>query len=842
MMATKPKLRSELWVMLILFTAAASAQAQLLMSDSFDVGNTYGTGPVGWGLIVPSGTQISIVTSAVTAVSSPPFCVQLTDNSKTSRPQMYQNFLSATAGLVTASFQIPGLSSAPAYLDAYTTNGTFLGAIAFDSTGLMGYSTDGTTIVDSAVPWTTGVWQSVTLEWLGDGTFNGYLGTVQFAQRVSLATSAFPSRVLVAVGTNAGTNETAFVDNVQVVSTPPLRSDNFDTGNTLSNSPVNWVITIPLGTNIRVVDQSVQAPLSSPYCVQFSNSSAASPQMYSNFMASAVGRCFFSALVPSTNQAPFYMHVRDTNGNFLAAISLGEDGKMAYNATPGGSGPFTESSLFWVTNTWQAVRVDWFTNGTFNAYLGSNQFAASVPFSTNTLPGRVLFRLAAASESNRLAYLDNVLVNRALYPGTANYTNNGTWLGYAYLGTQAYWTNTAQLAFQMKNNYRVPYWFINVGSLASGGTLEGSVSGVVNFLSKLKTWENQQGYQFKVFAWLNANSATVDVTNSGVVSNMVNECRKLVSTSVPGSYVAGSTRVFDGIQLDLEPAGANAGLFTGLVGFFDQVRAAFSALGVTNKLMSFTSPSFDTAGTSVWDWTPDNYYAMAGHLDLLCAMTYDTGYTSGSTYQNWIRDQTTNILHSVSGKYWNNDAQHPAPTNGVQVMIGFPAFPNSANHTNSAENIFYASAGVTAALTNLQVLGDFSTNYFLGAAVYLQADGTGNDGYASYASDWWMFGQYWLNTWNNFAPAAAITNPLSLFQLLGVAAQGSDVLLTWQTIGGKTNVVQTADGSLPNFDGNFADISTPIVGSGTSAATTNYLDAGALTNFPARYYRIRLVP
>src|SRR3984885_6242134 len=256
--------------------------------------------------------------------------------------------------------------------------------------------------------------------------------------------------------------------------------------------------------------------------------------MYTNFTGMADGRAFYSVLIPSTNQAPFDMHLRDTNGNFLAAIRLGENGSMAYNDTPGGNGPFTATSIPWTTNAWQTIRVDWFSNYTFSAYLGPTQIVANAPFSTNTIPARVLFRLADSTSTNCLAYLDNVLITHAAFPGSANHTNNATWLGYAYLSTQSYWSQVPQLAFQMKNNYRVGYWFLNVGSLGTNGVLQGTVANVTNFLDTLKIWETQQGYQFKVFAWINGDmpytggpAGGVNVNLPAVSSNIVMEAEKL---------------------------------------------------------------------------------------------------------------------------------------------------------------------------------------------------------------------------------------------------------------------------------------------------------------------------
>jgi hypothetical protein len=78
--------------------------------------------------------------------------------------------------------------------------------------------------------------------------------------------------------------------------------------------------------------------------------------------------------------------------------------------------------------------------------------------------------------------------------------------------------------------------------------------------------------------------------------------------------------------------------------------------------------------------------------------------------------------------------------------------------------------------------------------------------------------------------------PSGAFHITSVTTQGHDSLVTWQTVGGATNVVQASAG--PN---NFIDISPIIVGSGDDLTTTNYLDIGGATNFPPRSYRVRLV-
>ena len=761
---------------LAFFAVAVSASAQLLMSDNFDeVGNTNGGAPAGWTLSLPTSTQATIVNSSVTTPESAPYCVELVDNSASSRPEIYQTFRSESNGVAMASCKVNSDGVAPAYFDLKTSSGTFLAALILDSNGLVGYDNTGSGTVDTSIPWAPGVWQKLQFEWFADGTFNAYVGGTQFVQRASFAAAAVPSRISLLAGTTSGTGRTMFADDVQAVVAATLLADNFDTNETIGSSPSGWVVTTPADTSNLVVNATVQTPLSSPNCVEFSDSGASSgPQMYTNFTGMADGRLFYSALIPSTNQAPFDMHLRDTNGNFLAAIRLGENGNISYNDTPGGNGPFTATSVPWTTNIWQTIRVDWFSNYTFSVYLGPTQIVANAPFSTNTIPARVLFRLADSTSTSCLAYLDNVLVRHTAFPGAANHTNNATWLGYAYVDTQSYWSQVPQLAFQMKTNYQVAYWFLNVGSLGTNGVLQGSVSGVTNFLNTLKIWENQQGYQFKVFAWINGDmpysggpAGGVNVNLPSVASNIVMEAEKLVSTNVAGSYIAKSTRAFDGVQLDLEPAGPNGSdtQFFNIVQMIINIKSAFRTLGVGNKLTSFTCPTYTTSSTNnnVWNWPPMYFYTMGTNIDSLVAMTYDTGFTSGPQYQSWIQDQTTNILKMVSGRYWNNDSLHPVPTNGVEVMTGFPAFPNSSNHTNTAENISFAAPGVQAGISNLQSRGDLSTNYFQGAAVYLQSDGTGSDGYAGYDTDWWWFGQYWLNTWADLgAPANLFVSPPSL--------------------------------------------------------------------------------
>ena len=95
-----------------------------------------------------------------------------------------------------------------------------------------------------------------------------------------------------------------------------------------------------------------------------------------------------------------------------------------------------------------------------------------------------------------------------------------------------------------------------------------------------------------------------------------------------------------------------------------------------------------------------------------------------------------------------------------------------------------------------------------------------------------------LSNLQEFLLGTSPTDSSSPFHVTAITLQGSDVLITWMTASGMTNAVE----SRPNFGGSYSNISGNIVITGAGVTTTNYLDAGAATNNPARYYRVRLAP
>lgn len=97
---------------------------------------------------------------------------------------------------------------------------------------------------------------------------------------------------------------------------------------------------------------------------------------------------------------------------------------------------------------------------------------------------------------------------------------------------------------------------------------------------------------------------------------------------------------------------------------------------------------------------------------------------------------------------------------------------------------------------------------------------------------------------NNCGAWYACLTPIGDFRITAIAAASDDLLLTWNTYGGITNAVQVNPGDAKaNYNtNNFADLGALIVIPGTGPTVTNYIEVGGATNYPTRYYRVRLVP
>ncbi len=89
----------------------------------------------------------------------------------------------------------------------------------------------------------------------------------------------------------------------------------------------------------------------------------------------------------------------------------------------------------------------------------------------------------------------------------------------------------------------------------------------------------------------------------------------------------------------------------------------------------------------------------------------------------------------------------------------------------------------------------------------------------------------------NLAEYQAGTDPTncdSALRIISILPSGPDIVVAWQTAPGKTNALQASLSPT-----NYADI---FLVTNTTGPVTNYLDAGAVTSAPTRFYRVRVAP
>lgn len=90
------------------------------------------------------------------------------------------------------------------------------------------------------------------------------------------------------------------------------------------------------------------------------------------------------------------------------------------------------------------------------------------------------------------------------------------------------------------------------------------------------------------------------------------------------------------------------------------------------------------------------------------------------------------------------------------------------------------------------------------------------------------------------------TNPNNADSVLRVTAitrEADNLRVAWQTVGGRTNILQFTLGSGGgNFSNNFLDLPPALIITGSGETITNRLIIGGATNDPAAYIRVRVVP
>jgi len=223
----------------------------------------------------------------------------------------------------------------------------------------------------------------------------------------------------------------------------------------------------------------------------------------------------------------------------------------------------------------------------------------------------------------------------------------------------------------------------------------------------------------------------------------------------------------------------------------------------------------------------------AGYLYDQTVVAYANGIAPGQKLQMYWFPSLTLASNTVGVTYYGKyrDTNNPP-------LDGGDAWQMPAGGSSAYLAFYTVAAGGSSPET--RGLASFQTTIPPSAAFtawQMQYFGCTNCPQAAANAD--PLGKGMSNT-NQFLAGLNPTNSHSVFRITSVTPQNKDVMITWTTAGGITNAVQAVVAG--GYTTNFADISAPIVVLGSGDTATNYLDLGGATNWPARFYRVRLVP
>ena len=273
-----------------------------------------------------------------------------------------------------------------------------------------------------------------------------------------------------------------------------------------------------------------------------------------------------------------------------------------------------------------------------------------------------------------------------------------------------------------------------------------------------------------------------------------------------GTGPVGSRSSSPGLRIGGIQTGVAAGFLNGSV---DDVRLYANVLSALAILSLFNGTEPPTAPTSL----------AAASGNAIVNLTWTQSASVGIT--------TNRVYRSTTGS--------SGPYSLLASVVATTSYSDAA--VANGNSYFYA---VTAVNSN----GESATSIPAGATlldtyVLWQLQYFGCTNCPQSAPDADPLGKGFSNT-NQFLLGLDPTNSASQFRIISAVAQGNDLDVTWQTAGGRTNMVQVASDGYTNGFVDLPDSLTILPGAG--GAVTNYTDIGATTNGSTRFYRIRLVP
>jgi hypothetical protein len=495
----------------------------------------------------------------------------------------------------------------------------------------------------------------------------------------------------------------------------------------------------------------------------------------------------------------------------------------------------------------------------YSRALSASEIAAQVnpspaiPTGLTAIPGEGLVSLAWAVDESAGTYtVKRAAVNGGPYTTVASgltvptFTDTGLTAGttYYYVVSAVNWLGASANSTETAGTpYSIAWAAQDIGSVAATGSASVSGQTVTVIGSGADIWGTADAFQFRQVALTGDCMITARVTSvqntdpwakAGVMirgslaANSMNAALLVTPTTTNG--VTWQSRTTDGGATGFaNTTGITAPYWVSLIRTGTTVQGFRSADGVT----------WVSAGTATLPLGATAYVGLAvtSHLDgTLCTATFD------NITVNWLPDAPAGLT---------------ATSGSQQLALNWSTSPNAASYNvkrspTSGGPYTTIATGVTAPTYTDTGLADNATyNYVISAINIIgESANSAEDGATTYTTleNWRQANFFTIANSGNAADTAdpdgdgmtnaqefaAGTNPnsrASALKVSSVAKSGSDMLVSFPSVSGKTYTVQRSD-TLQS--GSWTTVQSGIAGTGGTVQVTD--TGGALQ--PRRFYRV----
>lgn len=290
------------------------------------------------------------------------------------------------------------------------------------------------------------------------------------------------------------------------------------------------------------------------------------------------------------------------------------------------------------------------------------------------------------------------------YPGAYfNQGNNAVWLGVEWVNESHDVEEIVTLAKALKRR-QIRYVFAYASYLKPDGQFNSAYSHAAEFVQTLKTAQPDLNVQ----AWIGLPLGHVDLSDIAVREKIAKFCVDLVRDAK-----------FDGVHLDPEPIPSDD---ADVLALLDEVRDALGSgitLSIATRRIWPILPDMQWPIVGQVAWRAGYYREIAGRVDQIAVMTYDSAMPLALLYRQWMRFQVIEISRAVDGT-------------GVQLFFGVPTSEEKTwTHWPGAENMESGLQGLIDGLNDAEAQSANVT----GVAIYPYWD-TDKTEWAVYKALW----------------------------------------------------------------------------------------------------------